>query len=139
MSVESSGSIKSPSSLDIDNEHSSKFHSFFKRDDTNSYRIWTRSEPASLTENTFDFERDWLDESLYFDLAWCLAANHSNDDEVEMPPFGSGTVLNSMATNKRTIQSNLNFFLVILYPPNKSVFKDYLDNSHWPQKWSWNW
>ena len=56
-----------------------------------------------------------------------MAANHSNDDEIEMPSFGSQTVFNSMVTNKRTIQSDLDYFPVIPYPPNEFVLKDYLD------------
>ena len=42
-----------------------------------------------------------------------MAANHSNDDEIEMPPLGSWIVFNSMVTNKRTIQSDLDYFPVI--------------------------
>ena len=56
-----------------------------------------------------------------------MAANHSNDDEIEMPSFGSQTVFNSVVTNKRTIQSDLDYFPVIPYPPNEFVLKDYLD------------
>ena len=56
-----------------------------------------------------------------------MAANHSNDDEIEMSPFGSWKVFNSMVTDKRTIQSDLDYFLVIPYPPKESVLKDYLD------------
>ena len=32
-----------------------------------------------------------------------------------------------MVTDKRTIQSDLDYFPVIPYPPNESVLKDYLD------------
>ena len=54
-----------------------------------NYRIERRSEPPSLTENNKVFEKDWLDERLDFDLVLCMAANHSNDNEIEMPPFRS--------------------------------------------------
>ena len=47
-----------------------------------------------------------------------MAANRSNDDEIEMPPFKSWTVFKSMVTDKRTIQSDLDHFPVI---PTKSV------------------
>ena len=56
-----------------------------------------------------------------------MAASHSTDDEIEMPPFKSWTLFNSMVTHKRTIQSDLDYFSVIFYPPNESVLKDYLD------------
>ena len=102
-------------------------HLFHERNNTKSYRIGTRSEPPPLAENNIVFEKDWLDERLDFDFPWCMAANHSNDDETETPPFGSWTVFNSMVTKERIIQSDLNYFPVIPYPPNKSVLKDYLD------------
>ena len=56
-----------------------------------------------------------------------MAVNHSNDDEIEMSPLRSSTVFNSMVTDNRAIQSDLHYFLVILYPSNESVLKDYLD------------
>ena len=118
MDVESSRGIKFPSS------HASKTHLFRISDDTKSYRNGTRSEPPSLTENNTVSEKDWPDEKLDFDLTWCMAANYSNDDK---PPFGSWTVFNSMVTDKRTIQSDLDYFPVIPYPPNESVLKDHLD------------
>ena len=96
-----------------------------KREDTKTYRIGTRSEPPSLTENNIVFQKDWLDKKLDFDMAWCMTANHINDDEIEMPFFGSWTVFNSMVADKCTIQSNLDYFPVIPYPPNESVHKDY--------------
>ena len=83
---------------------------FRERDDTKSYRIRKRSEPPSLTESNIVFEKDWLDERLDFDLAWCMTANHSNDDEIEMSSFGSWTVSNSVVTDKHTIQSDLEYF-----------------------------
>ena len=55
-----------------------------------------------------------------------MASNHSNNDEIETPPFGSWTVFNSMVTDNRTIQSDLDYFPVIPYPTNDSVLKDYL-------------
>ena len=55
-----------------------------------------------------------------------MAVNHSNDDEIEMPPFGSWIVFSSMVTNKRTIQSDLDYFPLIPYPPSESILKDYL-------------
>ena len=79
----------------------------FARDDIKSYRVGTTSEPPFLTENNIDFERDWLDERLDFDLVWYMAANHSNEDEIEMPAFGSWTVFILLVTDKRTIQSDL--------------------------------
>ena len=121
MDVESSRGIKFPSS------HASKTHLCRISDDTMSYRNGTRSEPPSLTENNTVFEKDWPDEKLDFDLTWCMAANYSNDDKIEIPPFGSWTVFNSMVTNKRTIQSDLDYFPLIPYPPNESVLKDHLD------------
>ena len=57
-----------------------------------------------------DFEKDWLDEQLDFDSAWYLAANYSADDGLEMPPIGSWTVFNSKTTDKRTVQSDLDYF-----------------------------
>ena len=128
MDVESSREIDSLSSHDISNKHASKFHLFCERDDTKRYRIGTRSESPTLIENNIAFEMDWLDEGLDFDLAWYIAANHINDNEIEMPPFGSWIVFNSVVTDNRTIQSDLGYFPVIPYPPpNESVFKDYLD------------
>ena len=127
MDVESSREIESLSSHDISNEHASKFHLFHKRDYTKRYRIGTRSESPTLTESNIVFEMDWLDERLDFDLAWYMAANEINDDEIKMPPFGSWIVFNSMVTDNRTIQSDLDYFPVVPYPPNESVFKDYLD------------
>ena len=62
-----------------------------------------------------------------------MAANHSNDDEIEMPPFGSWTVFNSVVTDKRTIQYDLDYFPVIPYPPNESDLKDYLNFSLTPK------
>ena len=56
-----------------------------------------------------------------------MAANHSNDDEIEMSPFGSRTMFNTVVTDKRTIQHGLDYFPVIPYPPNESDLKDYLD------------
>ena len=44
-----------------------------------------------------------------------------------MPPFGSWTVFESMVTDKRTVQSDLDYSPVKPYPPNESVLKDYLD------------
>ena len=126
MDVESSKEIKPPSSHDISNEHASKVHLFCEINDTMSYRIGTGSEPLSLTKNNIVFKKDWLDERLDFDSVWCMAANHSNDDKIEMPPLGSWTVFSLLVTDKRTIQSDLNYFPVIPYPPNKSVPKDYL-------------
>ena len=125
--LESSRGTESTSSLDISNEHASKIHLFRERDDTKSYRIGARSEPPSLTEDNVVFEKDWLDERLDFDLVCCMAANHSNDDEIKIPPFGSWIVFNSMVTDKNTIQYNLDYFPVIPYSPNESVLKDYLD------------
>ena len=55
-----------------------------------------------------------------------MAANHSNDDEKEMRPFGPWTVFNSLVTDKGTIKYDLNYFQAILYPPNESVLKNYL-------------
>ena len=55
-----------------------------------------------------------------------MASNHSNNDEIEMPPFGSWTVFNSMVTDNCTIQSDLDYFPVILYSTNESVLKDYI-------------
>ena len=103
MDVESSRGIESPSSHNISNEHASNIHLFRERDDTKTYRIVTRSELPSLTENNIVFEKDWLDDRLDFDLVWCMAANYSNDDEIDMTPFGSWTVFNSVITDKRTI------------------------------------
>ena len=111
--IESSREIETPSSHDISNEHASNIHLFRERDDTKSYRIGTRSEPPFLTENNIVFEKDWLDERLDFDLTWCMAANHGNDDEIEMPPFRLWTVFSSMVTDTRTIQSDLDYFSVI--------------------------
>ena len=71
------------------------------------YKIGTKPEPPVLTENIMNFEKDWLDERLDFDLAWCMAANYTADDGIEMPPLGSWTVFNSMTTDKRTVQSDL--------------------------------
>ena len=42
-----------------------------------------------------------------------MAADHGNDDEIEMPLFRSWAVFNSMVTDKRTIQSDLGYFPVI--------------------------
>ena len=36
-----------------------------------------------------------------------MAANHSNEDEIEMPAFGSWTVFILLVTDKRTIQSDM--------------------------------
>ena len=133
MDVESSREIDSLSSHDISNKHAPKFHLFCERDDTKRYRIGTRSESPTLIENNIAFEMDWLDEGLDFDLALYalalyIAANYINDNEIEMPPFVSWIVFNSMVTDNRTIQSDLDYFPVIPYPPpNESVFKDYLD------------
>ena len=55
-----------------------------------------------------------------------MAVSHSNDDEIEMPPFGSWIVFSSMVTNKRTIQSDIDYFPVIPYPPSEFILKDYL-------------
>ena len=103
MDIESSRGIESPSSHNISNEHASNIHLFRERDDTKTYRIATRSELPSLTENNIDFEKDWLDDRLDFDLVWCMVANYSNDDEIEMTPFESWIVFKSMITDKRTI------------------------------------
>ena len=54
-----------------------------------------------------------------------MVTNHSNNDEIEMPPFGLW--FNAVVTDKCTIQSDLDYFPVIPYPPNQSVLKDYLD------------
>ena len=81
-----------------------------------SYMIGMRSEPPSLTEDNIIFEKDWLDERLDFDFVWCMTDNHSNNDEIETPPFGSWTVFNSMLTDKRTIQSDLDYFPVNTLP-----------------------
>ena len=86
---------------------------FRERDDRKSYRIGTRYEPPSLTKRNIVFEKDWLDMRLDFDLASCMAANHGNDEEIEMSPFESWSVFKSMATDKRTIQSDLDYFPVI--------------------------
>ena len=45
-----------------------------------------------------------------------MTANHSPDDESEMPTFGPWTVFKSMVTDNRTIQFDLDYFLVIPYP-----------------------
>ena len=74
------------------------------------------------------FEKDWLDERLDFDLAWCMTANPGNDNEIEMPSFGLWIVFNSMVIDKRTIQADLDYLPVITYPPNDSVLKDYLQS-----------
>ena len=103
MDVESSREIESPSSYDIGNKHASNVYLFCERDNSKCYRTGMRSEPPPLTVNDIVFEKDWLEERLDFDLACCMAANHSNDDEIEMPPFGSWTVFNSVVTDKRTI------------------------------------
>ena len=68
MDAESSGENESPVSHDISNEHASKAHLLCEEDDRKSYRIETRLEPPSLTENNINFEKDWLDERL--DLIW---------------------------------------------------------------------
>ena len=99
MNVESSRGIKSLSSHDISNEHSSKVPLFQEREDAKSYKIGTRSEPPPFNSN-INFVKNWPDERLYFDLAWCVAANHSCYDEIEMPPFESWKVFNSMVTDK---------------------------------------
>ena len=52
-----------------------------------------------------------------------MVANHGNDDEIAMAPFGSWTVFSSMVTDKRTIQPDLGYFSVIPYQPNESVLK----------------
>ena len=79
-----------------------------------------------LTESKTPANRNFLEERLDVDLAWCMAAN-LNDDEIQTPPFGSWTVFNSMVTNKRTIKSYLDFLPVIPHPQNDSILKDYLD------------
>ena len=56
-----------------------------------------------------------------------MAVNHSNDDKIEMSPLRSSTVFNSMVTDNRAIQSDVHYFLVIPFPSNESVLKDYLD------------
>ena len=56
-----------------------------------------------------------------------MIANHSNDDEIEIAPVESWTVFNLMVTDKRTIQSDLDYFPVTPYPPKESVLKDYLN------------
>ena len=127
MDVQPSRGIKSLLSHDINNEQHLRFNCFAKEMTQRTDWIGTRSEPPSLTEKNYDFEKDWLDERLDLDLAWYMAANQGNDDEREMPPFGSWTVFNSMVANKRIIQSDLDYFPVIPYPPNECVLKDYLD------------
>ena len=77
--------------------------------------------------NEIEFDKDWPDEQSDLDLTWCVAARHGNDDEIEIPPFGSWTVSNSVVTEKCTIQSDLDYFPVIPYPPNEFVLKYYLD------------
>ena len=52
--VEFSRKIQSPSLHDISNEHTSKVHLFRERDNTESYRIGTRSELPSLKDNNID-------------------------------------------------------------------------------------
>ena len=56
----------------------------------------------SLRENKIIFKKDWLDDRLDFDLMWCMASNHGNDDEIKIPPSGSWAVFNSVVTDKRT-------------------------------------
>ena len=73
------------------------------------------------------FEKDWLGERLDFDLVWRMTANNTDDDELEMPFFGSWTMFNSMVMDKHTTQTDLDYFLVIPYLPNGSVLKYYLD------------
>ena len=68
MDAESSGESESPVSHDISNEHASKAHLLCEKDDRKSYRIETRLEPPSLTENNINFEKDWLDQRL--DVIW---------------------------------------------------------------------
>ena len=58
------------------------------------------------------WEKDWVDKRLDFDLAWCMAATHSTDDEIEIPPFESWTLISEC-----TIQSDFNYFLIIPYQP----------------------
>ena len=127
MDLEFSRGIEFPSSHDISNEHGSKVHLLRERDDTKSYRIGKRLEPPTLTEKNVDLEKDWLDGRLDFDLGYCMAANHSNNDDIEMPPLGPWTLLSSVVTDKPTTKYDLSDFSVILYPPNESVFKDYLN------------
>ena len=86
----------------ISSEQTPKVHLLRERDDAKSYRIGKRSEPSSLTESNVNSEKDWLDERLDFNSAYCKAANH-------------------------TTQSDLDYFPVTPYPPNESVLKDYLD------------
>ena len=43
-----------------------------------------------------------------------MAANHSNDDEIEILPFGSWTVFKSMVNDNCTIQSDLDSLVVII-------------------------
>ena len=107
MDVESSRGIESMSSHDISNGNSFKVHLRYDRDETKSYSIGTRSESPPLTETNNAFEKDWLDERLVFDLVWCMTADHCNDEETELPLFGSWTVFNSMVTEKHTLQSDL--------------------------------
>ena len=97
-----------------------------KRSNLNDYKIGTRSEPPILTESKTPANRNFFEERLDVDLAWCMAAN-LNDDEIQTPPFGAWTVFNSMVTNKRTIKSDLDFLPVFPHPPNDSILKDYLD------------
>lgn len=89
-----------------------------------------RSESPSLTEISINFEKHWLDKGLDFDLAWRMAANHSNDDEIEMPPFGSETMFNSLVINTRTIQSDLVYVLVIPYPKQQVSSQELSRFSH---------
>ena len=89
-----------------------------------------RSESPSLTEISINFEKDWLGKGLDFGLAWRMAANHSNDDEIEMPPFGSETMLNSLVINTRTIQSSLVYVLVIPYPKQQVCSQELSRFSH---------
>ena len=117
--------LESPSLIDCPiNAYSLKDHLYRERSNLNDYKIWTRSEPPILTESKTLANRNFLEERLDVDLAWCMAAN-LNDDEIQTPPFGSWTVFNSMVTNKRTIKSD--FLPVIPHPPNDSILKDYLD------------
>ena len=113
MDVQPSTGIKSLLSHDINNEQHLRFNCFAKEMTQRTDWIGTRSEPSSLTEKNYDFEKDWLDERLDLDLAWYMAANQGNDDEREMPPFGSWTVFNPMVANKRIIESDLDYFPVI--------------------------
>ena len=120
-------SIDIPVRIENSRVTTSKEHLFREREDgTKGFKIGTKPEPPALKDSTIQYEKNWLDERLNCDLAWCLAANFT-DDDIEMPPIGSWTVFNSMTTNTHTVQSDLDYFPVIPYPPKDSILKDYMD------------